>query len=180
MNSTKTLIAAAALAASGLAGAATCKSFTYEVLPLPVAEVYTVPAADITAQAAGVNGSLPGVNVGSLVVYNATSISGCKVTVGYVNAILYVASELRANRCAFEHVLRHERGHVTIYRAALSGVEQRLAERIGKSTSPAVALAEAQGEIDEIRALQARHDSPAEYKTNSTACGGVIPALVGL
>jgi len=138
-----------------------CDAINVEVLPFTVASDYTRSADEL------------GGRVGLVEVKLTAKVSGCTAVVGYANPVLRVASELRRNQCAFEHVLTHENEHVRIYEEALrtlaSRIEARSAEDLFKVASE---------EVLAVLPAHEAHDSPEEYATNATACNGRIAKLV--
>lgn len=162
--------AAAAMLALPLAAAAACESVNVVVEPFVVQHDYTKTYRQINALAgdAGV--------LGMLRMSIEYSVQGCDVVVGYRGATLYVASELTRNRCAFEHVLEHEQGHVAIYERHIATLAARIKARKSAPDLFEAVQAEALSPEAENRA----HDSPEEYARNKTACFGKIGPLVGL
>lgn len=118
-------------------------------------------------------------------------LDGCPalaLQVAYPVMDVYVASELRQNACAYEHVYAHEMEHVAIYRRWMGQLPARLQALFAQrweSLRPLPAQARVEAAIElamaEMRQVRPQHDafdSHEEYRTNSTACGGFIPQLL--
>jgi hypothetical protein len=136
-----------------------------EVLPFHVTENFSTSYAKLEGVA---------YEVGLVRETTTVTVQGCKATVGYVDPVLYVASELRGNACAFETVLGHEERHLEIYRHALLNLELRI-----RATAANRPLFEAAVyEVNAVRALQnAFDDSESESRKNWTSCHGQIYKL---
>jgi len=163
----KSAFAAILLAACG--SAAACDRYDVAVLPFEVREDRTKTFAELTAMNKGAG------TFGQLRLDQYLAIQGapqCRIVVGYAKPILFVAAELAADACAFEHVYRHELVHVAIYRDALLTLGERVAKRGGDKS----AIFE---ELDSVLPANAAHDSPAEYLGNMSACGGRVATLTG-
>jgi len=106
------------------------------------------------------------------------SYDDCDIQVGYINASLYIASELAENQCAFDHVMRHEQEHIAIYRRHLATLKERTEQRLPQAKT----LGELHKALDFLtsstRPDHAQLDSPAEYATNMTACRGDIKQIM--
>lgn len=101
-------------------------------------------------------------------------VDGCNVIVGYKDPVKYVAKDLNSNQCAYDHVSKHEDHHLEMYQDALNDLEPRI--RDSAKTMPLFDAA-----AKEVTAVKQKHqdfDSPEEYDTNVTACGGAIPQLI--
>lgn len=160
------LIAAAAVASCAVLVdcAHACESVEVDVLPFEYAEK---PAA--FAALSRVNG---GPTFGLVQAAATARLDGCKLVVGYRPATLSVANELRADQCAYDHVMAHELEHVAIYRRALAGAGDRL-----RAAVPQRGFVAVEAFFDDVRAAQAAHDSDEEYGANLTACSGRVVAL---
>jgi hypothetical protein len=162
-----------ALIAMLLAGAGVVSSKTslcdprevrIDVLPFEVREDFSVPFSRLDGVAQ---------EVGLVRETMTVHVEGCHAIVGYANPVLYVASELTHNACAFATVLDHERHHVDIYRAALQDLERRI--RAAAADRPLFDAA-----VQELTAVQAANDefdNAGEYRKNVTACRGGIYRL---
>lgn len=104
------------------------------------------------------------------------SADRCTLVAGWTEPLVLVASELRADACAYAHVLRHELEHVRIYLAALEVLQQRIRALMAAGAEP---LAAADAALLAVRDLHADHDNPREMRANHTACAGRIVALLG-
>ena len=147
-------------------GASHCdpREVRVDVLPFEVREDFSVPYAHLDGIAA---------EVGFVRETMTVHVEGCRAIVGYANPVLYVASELKSNPCAFDTVLEHERHHADIYRSALQDLERRI--RTAALEKPLFEAA-----VQEVTAVQSAHDafdSRDEYRKNVTACGGHIYRL---
>jgi hypothetical protein len=163
------IISAFALALP-LAASAACSSVTVTVLPFEVARDYDTSYATLTED---FDTGQP--TLGYVKVQTYALLKGCEVTVGYRNAVLRVARELKRDDCSFQHVLAHEEKHLDIYREALASIAGRIESR---AAEPDLFKAVAE-EAFAVQVLQQAHDSPEEYATNETACNGRIARLVG-
>jgi hypothetical protein len=95
----------------------------------------------------------------------ATDEAACTLRIFYDSLAIHVASEIAADECALAHVLAHEREHEAIYNRELAAAD-------GTTVSSAEQV------LRRIRKAQARHDSPKEYASNRTACGGAIARIM--
>lgn len=146
-----------------------CDRYTIEAIPFE----YThedEPYEALTARARGVP------TFGAVVSTATAGLKGCRLIVGWKDVRLSVASELRANRCAYEHVLSHERMHIRIFEEAAATLVERVSTLLQEKSLPEALNAF----FDEVKARHAELDSPREYATNRTACHGAVLALVGL
>lgn len=96
--------------------------------------------------------------------------TGCSVTVGYRDPMLYVARELRENQCAFRFVLEHEEKHVRLYQEALATLESRVRAATASGLDPFEA---ATREVLAVGSKHAEHDADVGTE-NRRACGGQI------
>lgn len=142
----------------------TVEQVRVQVLPFDVAEDFSVPFASLQGEAN---------EVGLVHQTTTVRVDGCSATVGYANPVLYVASELRQDPCAFQVVFEHESQHVEIYRLALRDLEQRI--RAAARQRPLFDAAVT--EVTAVDAAQSAFDSAAEYRKNVTACRGRIHRL---
>ena len=168
-----------------------CGPPALEVEPLAHYEVsHALSSAELTRRVA------PGAPVSGLFSVRmavATTLSpsperNCQnlaVRVSLRDPVLYVAKEVPAGTCAWDHVMRHETQHAGIYRRALASLPARIQARLtpavwqGPSTQAAQAVA--QLVLNELEAVEAQHaalDSPDEYARSATACGGAFLRLV--
>lgn len=121
------------------------------------------------------------------------------VNLGFNKITVYVAQELVADRCSFEHVLSHEMQHVAFHNEAARLTTNRLnleaSDYIGngEATSSWFGAGGASSSVEDLsrrlmdRAKQlfvqynVRHqeiDTPAQYAGNSAVCGGAISRLM--
>lgn len=149
------------------AQANTCTEITVKVLPFTVEHDYSKSFNELNALG---NGS----EVGMVRALYTKRVDGCSAQVGWTQARLFIASELRRSQCAFDHVLEHENEHVRIYTEGMTGMADRIRQRVaaGQRLSEAV-----DAESNAIRAQHREHDSPDEYRKNHTACRGAIKRL---
>ena len=159
----------AALLLGSAAGAhAKCDKIEIKVLPFNVIEDYSKPYKELVKIGTG------GGEVGLVRTTFIARVQGCIATVGYEAPTLYVASELPADSCAFEHVKAHEQEHIAIYAAALSTLQARIEARVAEGQDLFEA---AKTEVLAVDADQAALDSAAEYTKNASACAGKIIKL---
>ncbi len=100
----------------------------------------------------------------------------CTISFGYRNVRLLLATELKRDYCAWNHIREHELRHVELYRDALAYAPERIAE-LARTLEPREAARQylrevAQRHRDEI-------DTDEEYDTNRTACNGAVLATTG-
>lgn len=162
------LAAAFAAIAFNVASACNADEIHINVLPFDVQTDFDHTYKQL--QEIGVNGGEVG-----LVKTNAfVRVDGCTATVGWKAPVLYVASELQRDQCAFNHVLEHEQEHVRIYQQAAATLEDRV--RASARVKP---LFEASVDaVTAVRAAHAAHDSDEEYSRNATACNGQVARLI--
>ncbi len=166
----KKIIAALIVACASFAcQAQACEKVEIQVLPFTVQTNFDKTMPELVKL--GLGGE-----VGMVLTRSSTTFKDCKLTVGFKDPVLYVASELKANRCAFNHVLNHEQEHVRIYQAGLAKMEDKLKARIEAGEHPFKA---GEAEIAAIRAQHQTFDSPEEYALNETVCRKQIVALTG-
>lgn len=99
---------------------------------------------------------------------------GCDIDMQF-KLTMFVAAELAEGTCARDHVVAHEMRHLDVYRQAMVGMADRVA-------ASAVAAGVKDAVMGEMRAIQASNDSidtPEEYRTNASACGGQVFSLTG-
>lgn len=161
----RTTLAALALFSAGVASAA-CTGYTVAVEPLSFT-THDTPVRALQRDS----------STGFIAYMRATTyvnVIECHILVGYRDVEMHIASELRANSCAYAHVLGHEMTHARIYQVGLDEMRATLAER-AIVVGPIAAAHEA---FDKVRAAHAAHDSPAEYRLNITACRGAVMRLI--
>ena len=158
---------AALLLGSAACAHAKCDKVEIEVLPFDLVEDYSRTYKDLGKMGIGSE-------VGLVRTTSIVEVLGCTATVGYRAPALYIASELVADPCAFEHVKAHELEHVAIYLAALSTLRARIEARVAEGQDLFEA---AKAEVLGVRAQHAAFDTNAEQKTNATACYGMIIKL---
>jgi hypothetical protein len=106
----------------------------------------------------------------------------------YQKTTVHVASELRENACAFEHVHAHEMNHLAIYRRWLDESPQRLGEFFKQRFESLAAMDSlsrnqetirlALAEFGRVRAQHDAFDSEAEYDHNQAVCDRFIPKML--
>lgn len=170
-----TLLAAVAATTTACAASATeteCEALTVGVVPQHVTFHFDQSIHQLS-QRAGVVGRAA--ILGLFTTMPRVEREGCHFTVRF-ESHLYVARELARNQCAFDHVLRHEQEHSTIWASG----QAQLAERIQVLVNAGVYPVEAAMRIGLMDAYQKNreHDSPEEYARNSTVCDGWIDGVV--
>lgn len=164
----KALVTATLLSVRGEAGICRADDIQINVLPFEVQTDLHHSFRDL--QEIGVNAG----EVGLVRTRASVRVDGCTATVGWKDPVLYVASELKRDQCAFAHVLEHEQEHVRIYQQAAAVLDERI--RVLARDRP---LFDASVDaVTEVRAAHAAHDSDEEYARNLTACNGQIARLV--
>ena len=172
----KILITAAVLLGTTNVFAGTCESLEVTVLPFTVTEDFTKTFPELQAEV------LRGSDLGAVVAEATAKLehteTGCKATIGYLPATMYIARNLKPNQCAFQHVLHHEYHHVVLYQGALAKMEANLQSGFHTNQDDKEVFQSLVYELDAVKALHESFDSPEEYAENSTACGGVIPGII--
>ena len=139
------------------------------------------PAAELAKIGAGAGRS--GTQLGHVVVETKlavmpqTSCQGVVVRLDYIKPVLRVASEIPPGSCAYAHVMKHEQTHVRIHRE-IARQFRELDYPWSSGGSSAAILAYAKQELDRLMQAQVLFDSPEEYASNFSACGGEIARLV--
>ena len=139
------------------------------------------PAAELTKIGAGAGRS--GTQLGHVVVETKlavmpqTSCQGVVVRLDYIKPVLRVASEIPPGSCAYAHVMKHEQTHVRIHRD-IARQFRELDYPWASGGSSAGILVYAKQELDRLMQAQVQFDSPEEYASNFSACGGEITRLV--
>jgi hypothetical protein len=131
--------------------------------------------------------------------YACGQLGEFRVELGFINNVIYIASELPENTCGYATVLEHEQRHKEIdYALFEEYVEKakdyftRMTQDIGMVRQPTGASLEAQinaairgasGQFsDELEAERQRRqdelDSPEEYERVTKACNGEIAEIV--
>ncbi len=108
--------------------------------------------------------------------------------VSYQKTSVHVASELKDNACAFEHVHAHEMNHLAIYRRWLDESPQRMGEFFRRRFDSLAAMDSlsrnqetirlALAEFGQVRAQHDAFDSEAEYDHNQAVCDRFIPKML--
>lgn len=158
-----TLVAVAALCCASAASACTGADVSLQVLPFEVTQDFSLEIPELRRAGMGA------LNAGAVVAKTWVSHRGCTATVGYRNAVLYVAREVQYNKCAFDSVLAHEEEHVRIYREALKQMEEHLRAR----TDEFDLVAALNDEFDHIQSLQSKHDVE-DQEMHRRGCNGAI------
>jgi hypothetical protein len=159
---------AALFAAFAFNAHAACTEVSVDVLPFNVIEDYSKSFEALHEY--GVSSA----EVGLVRTTSTVKVQGCTATVGYRDPVLYIASELKRNQCAFDHVKEHELTHVRIYQEALATLKQRIEARTANGEDLFQA---AKTEVLAVEALHKAFDSPEEYAENKSACNGKIIKL---
>lgn len=116
---------------------------------------------------------------------------GCPVLdleVGYQKTAVHIASELKEDACAYEHVHAHEMHHLAIYRQWLEESPARLGAFFKEKFSSLTAMDSlsrnqetirlALQEFGKVRTQHDEFDSDAEYQGNQAVCGRFIPKML--
>lgn len=141
----------------------------------------TKPAAELTE--IGASAGRSGTQLGHVVVETRlammpqTSCQGVVVRLDYIKPVLRVASEIPPGSCAYAHVMKHEQTHVRIHRD-IARQFRELDYPWAASGSGAGILVYAKQELGRLMQAQVQFDSPEEYASNFSACGGEIGRLV--
>ncbi|WP_298232270.1 hypothetical protein [uncultured Azohydromonas sp.] len=194
------MFAAAICHAAPAVGNSGCQpSVTVRTLPLNYTEVDTGDVRAVTAL--NRNSSLPltqnSFGLGSTYAESHVMVSwkkdaqGCPaldLQVSYHKTTVHVASELRENACAFDHVHAHEMNHLAIYRRWLDESPQRLGEFFKQRFESLAAMDSlsrnqetirlALAEFGKVRAQHDEFDSAAEYDHNQAVCDRFIPKML--
>jgi hypothetical protein len=108
--------------------------------------------------------------------------------VGYQKTKVHIASELKEDACAFEHVHAHEMHHLAIYRQWLEESPDRLSVFFKDKFASLNAMDSlsrnqetirlALLEFGKVRAQHDEFDSDAEYQSNQAVCNRFIPKML--
>ena len=172
----KKLLVIAALLSTTSAFAGTCQTLEVTVLPFTVTEDFTKTFPELQAEV--LRGSDLGAVVAEATAKLEHTATGCKATIGYLPATMYIARNLKSNQCAFQHVLHHENHHVEIYNQALSKMQDSITSSFHGNQDDKEVFQSLVHELDVVKEQHQSFDSPEEYAENSTACGGVIPGII--
>lgn len=106
------------------------------------------------------------VTLGAVAVWPTVTMKECTATVSFRNPLLYVSSELKRYPCAFNHVMKHEIGHITIYNMRLKSIE-------GATIPVESHVLWFKRFFDSTRQLHRHHDRRTTEE-NIRACNGII------
>lgn len=182
------------------ATAESCPQWVFDVVPFAHTEDFNTSVTSIgqtLVNGNAHNSTSNGFGLGLVraerdVQVDVTTQSGCRVvkaSLGYVNSVLFVGRELRANACAFNHVREHEGHHVELYRQFMDEtVPARLSELHDELQSEVAGLSNEDAKqvlqsrlftlLKEIVPAQNAFDSEEEYDRNSRVCSGAIRRIV--
>ena len=193
-------ICAAAISHAAPAADAHCRpQVSVRALPLAYSEVDSGDVRVVTAL--NRNSSLPlmqrSYGLGStyaesrVTAYWRQDAQGCpalELEVGYQKTTVHIASELKDDPCAYEHVRAHEMNHLAIYRRWLEEAPERVGAAFRERFASLAALEPqrrnqetirlALQEFGKVRAQHDAFDSEEEYAANQAVCERFIPKML--
>jgi hypothetical protein len=118
------------------------------------------------------------VTLGLVITQRTWTVEDCNIEIGYINTSLYIARELSASQCAFDHVMEHEQEHLAIYRRHIATLKERAEQRLPQAKT----LGELHTALNFLtlspRPDHAQLDSPEEYAKNVHVCRGKIKQIM--
>ena len=170
------------IAAAGVSANASdfvCNTLDVRIVPMAAPVLDDVPFGHLQEDRPNLLGNTSMRVIGRVNIDNGV----CVLDVGYADPRITIATELKASKCAYEHVMTHEMTHYFIYANAAATLKARIMARfkpgmLWQGTAESLYEVVSQEVIDPVKLQNEALDSPTEYRRNAYACGGIIKQLI--